>query len=169
MPTFPRSCCKPRARRRRSSALPTGGDTTNAIKQAADAASLPAGRSSLQACAVLTDGHALGLRSRRVLNFTETFFGTDDQPAPSTALQRAVQEEPADRCRQASYSSLIINFRRWKALGAIRMTAKIVARVRKCRPTILCWQGCRSDADRPQDPPAYLSRGKKPQRFEISR
>jgi len=53
-----------------------GGDTTNAIKQAAEFGIVSGGQKLAGMLLFITDVNALGLKVAQGLNFTETFYGT---------------------------------------------------------------------------------------------
>ena len=73
--TSPRSCCRRRPRRRRSSGLANaGGDTTNAIKQASEFGIVKGGQNLAGLLVFLTDVHALGLEKAQGLIFTESWY-----------------------------------------------------------------------------------------------
>ena len=75
-----------------------GGDTTNAIKQAAEFGIVAGGQKLAGMLLFITDINALGLNVAQGLNFTETFYWdmNDQTRAFIKALHGAVQEEPAD-------------------------------------------------------------------------
>src|SRR6266576_431851 len=77
-----------------------GGDTTNAIKQAAEFGIVSGGQKLAGMLLFITDVHALGLKVAQGLNFTETY-----KKNPPTMVQAGV------------YSSLIHYFKALEALG----------------------------------------------------
>ena len=74
-PTSPPSCCRRRARAPRSIGLANaGGDTINAIKQAAEFGIVEGGQKLAGLLVFISDVHALGLKAAQGLILTEAFY-----------------------------------------------------------------------------------------------
>lgn len=75
-----------------------GGDTTNAIKQAAEFGIVAGGQKLAGMLMFITDVNSLGLNVAQGLNFTETFYWDIERPDTHLhqTLQPAFQEESAD-------------------------------------------------------------------------
>jgi branched-chain amino acid transport system substrate-binding protein len=71
-----------------------GGDTTNAIKQAAEFGIVKGGQNLAGLLVFVTDVHALGLDKAQGLILTETFYW--DQDDRSRAFAKRFAEQPAD-------------------------------------------------------------------------
>ena len=72
-----------------------GGDTTNAIKQAAEFGIVAGGQKLAALLLFINDVHSLGLKTAQGLTFTESFYWDQERPDPRLleAVRRAGQQE----------------------------------------------------------------------------
>jgi len=112
-----------------------GGDTSNAIKQAAEFGIMSGGQKLAGLLMFITDVHAIGLPVAQGLNFTETFYWdmNDQTRAFSKKFQDRMRNKQVPTMSQAGvYSSLIHYFKALEALGGNPHDgAKIVAKMKE--------------------------------------
>src|SRR4051812_33492055 len=144
-----------------------GGDTTNAIKQAAEFGIVSGGQKLAGMLLFITDVHALGLKVAQGLNFTETFYWdmNDGTRAFSKRFSERMKNKAMPSMVQAGvYSGLIHYFKALEAMGGNPHDgAKVVAKMKEM-PTddALFGQGTiRVDGRKLH--PAYLFEVKKPE------
>jgi ABC-type branched-subunit amino acid transport system substrate-binding protein len=96
-----------------------GGDTTNAIKQAAEFGIVSGGQKLAGMLLFITDVHALGLKVAQGLNFTETFYwdANDKTRAFTKRFNEKYKKNPPTMVQAGVYSSLIHYFKALEALG----------------------------------------------------
>jgi branched-chain amino acid transport system substrate-binding protein len=97
-----------------------GGDTTNAIKQAAEFGIVKGGQKLAALLLFLTDVKAIGLETAQGLNFTETFYWdlNDQTRAFSKKFSaRMKNSAPPTMVQAGVYSGLIHYFKALEALG----------------------------------------------------
>src|SRR5467141_2897653 len=96
-----------------------GGDTTNAIKQAAEFGIVSGGQKLAGMLLFITDVNALGLKVAQGLNFTETFYWdmNDKTRAFTKRFNEKYQKNPPTMVQAGVYSSLIHYFKALEALG----------------------------------------------------
>jgi branched-chain amino acid transport system substrate-binding protein len=142
-----------------------GGDTTNAIKQAAEFGIVAAGQKLAGMLMFLTDVNALGLNVAQGLNFTETFYwDLDDKTRAFTRrFNERFKENPPPMVQAGVYSSLIHYFKALEALGGNPHDGVKVVNKMKEMPTDDPLFGKGSiRADGRKIHPAYLFEVKKP-------
>ena len=97
-----------------------GGDTTNAIKQAAEFGIVKGGQKLAALLLFITDVKAIGLETAQGLNFTETFYwDMSDQTRDFSKkfAARMKNSAPPTMVQAGVYSSLIHYFKALEALG----------------------------------------------------
>jgi branched-chain amino acid transport system substrate-binding protein len=97
-----------------------GGDTTNAIKQAAEFGIVKGGQKLAALLLFLTDVKAIGLETAQGLNFTETFYWdmNDQTRAFSKKFAARIKNgAPPTMVQAGVYSGLIHYFKALEALG----------------------------------------------------
>ena len=97
-----------------------GGDTTNAIKQAAEFGIVKGGQKLAALLLFLTDVKAIGLETAQGLNFTETFYWdmNDETRAFSKKFAARIKNgAPPTMVQAGVYSGLIHYFKALEALG----------------------------------------------------
>jgi branched-chain amino acid transport system substrate-binding protein len=97
-----------------------GGDTTNAIKQAAEFGIVKGGQKLAALLLFLTDVKAIGLETAQGLNFTETFYwDLNDQTRAFSKkfAARMKNNAPPTMVQAGVYSGLIHYFKALEALG----------------------------------------------------
>jgi len=97
-----------------------GGDTTNAIKQAAEFGIVAGGQKLAGMLLFITDIHALGLKVAQGLNFTETFYWdmNDQTRAFSERFSKRMKNNAEPSMVQAGvYAGLMHYFRALEAIG----------------------------------------------------
>jgi branched-chain amino acid transport system substrate-binding protein len=96
-----------------------GGDTTNAIKQAAEFGIVKGGQKLAGLLMFLTDVHSLGLNIAQGLNLTESFYWdlNDQTRAFSKRFTQRFPKNPPTMVQAGVYSSLIHYFKALEALG----------------------------------------------------
>jgi branched-chain amino acid transport system substrate-binding protein len=97
-----------------------GGDTTNAIKQAAEFGIVKGGQKLAALLLFLTDVKAIGLETAQGLNFTETFYwDMNDQTRAFSKkfAARMKNSAPPTMVQAGVYSGLIHYFKALEALG----------------------------------------------------
>src|SRR5712672_4271263 len=112
-----------------------GGDTTNAIKQAAEFGIVQGGQRLAALLLFITDVHSLGLNVAQGLNFTETFYWdlNDGTRAFSKRFSERMKNKAEPSMVQAGvYSGLIHYFKSLEAMGGNPHDgAKIVAKMKE--------------------------------------
>jgi branched-chain amino acid transport system substrate-binding protein len=112
-----------------------GGDTTNAIKQAAEFGITTSGQKLAALLLFITDVHSLGLNTAKGLNFTETYYWdlNDGDRAFAKRFQGRMKNHAMPTMVQAGvYSSLLHYFKALEALGGNPHDgAKIVAKMKE--------------------------------------
>jgi len=111
-----------------------GGDTTNAIKQAAEFGIVKGGQKLAALLLFLTDVKAIGLETAQGLNFTETFYWdlNDQTRAFSKRFSARMKNgAPPTMVQAGVYSGLIHYFKALEALGGNPHDgAKVVERMK---------------------------------------
>jgi branched-chain amino acid transport system substrate-binding protein len=143
-----------------------GGDTTNAIKQAAEFGIVSGGQKLAGLLLFITDVHALGLNVAQGLNFTETFYWdlNDGTRAFSKRFSdRAKNKAEPSMVQAGVYSGLIHYFKALEAMGGNPHDGIKVVEKMKSMPTDdpLFGKGT-IRADGRKIHPAYLFEVKKP-------
>jgi branched-chain amino acid transport system substrate-binding protein len=142
-----------------------GGDTTNAIKQAAEFGIVAGGQKLAGMLMFITDVNALGLNVAQGLNFTETFYWdmNDQTRAFSKRFNERFKKNPPTMVQAGVYSSLIHYFKALEALGGNPHDGRAVVAKMKELPTDDPLFGKGSiRADGRKIHPAYLFEVKKP-------
>jgi branched-chain amino acid transport system substrate-binding protein len=142
-----------------------GGDTTNAIKQAAEFGIVAGGQKLAGMLMFITDVHALGLNVAQGLNFTETFYWdmNDQTRAFTKRFNEKYKKSPPTMVQAGVYSSLIHYFKALEALGGNPHDGAAVVAKMKEMPTDDPLFGPGSiRADGRKIHPAYLFEVKKP-------
>ncbi|WP_407146855.1 ABC transporter substrate-binding protein [Bradyrhizobium sp. ORS 86] len=142
-----------------------GGDTTNAIKQAAEFGIVSGGQKLAGMLMFITDVHALGLNIAQGLNFTESFYWdmNDQTRAFSKRFMERFKKNPPTMVQAGVYASLIHYFKALEALGGNPHDGRMVVAKMKELPTDDPLFGKGSiRADGRKIHPAYLFEVKKP-------
>jgi branched-chain amino acid transport system substrate-binding protein len=142
-----------------------GGDTTNAIKQAAEFGIVAGGQKLAGMLMFITDVNALGLNVAQGLNFTETFYWdmNDQTRAFTKRFNERFKKSPPTMVQAGVYSSLIHYFKALEALGGNPHDGRMVVAKMKELPTDDPLFGKGSiRADGRKIHPAYLFEVKKP-------
>jgi len=142
-----------------------GGDTTNAIKQAAEFGIVAVGQKLAGMLMFITDVHALGLNIAQGLNFTESFYWdmNDQTRAFSKRFMERFKKNPPTMVQAGVYASLIHYFKALEALGGNPHDGRMVVAKMKELPTDDPLFGKGSiRADGRKIHPAYLFEVKKP-------
>jgi branched-chain amino acid transport system substrate-binding protein len=142
-----------------------GGDTTNAIKQAAEFGIVAGGQKLAGMLMFITDVNALGLNIAQGLNFTETFYWdmNDQTRAFTKRFMERFKKNPPTMVQAGVYSSLIHYFKALEALGGNPHDGRAVVAKMKELPTDDPLFGKGSiRADGRKVHPAYLFEVKKP-------
>src|ERR1700710_1154893 len=142
-----------------------GGDTTNAIKQAAEFGIVAGGQKLAGMLMFITDVNALGLNVSQGLNFTETFYWdmNDKTRAFTKRFNEKYKKSPPTMVHAGVYSSLIHYFKALEALGGNPHDGAAVVAKMKEMPTDDPLFGAGSiRADGRKIHPAYLFEVKKP-------
>src|ERR1700755_1612918 len=112
-----------------------GGDTTNAIKQAAEFGLTQGGQKLAALLLFISDVHSLGLNTAQGLNFTETFYWdmNDQTRAFSKRFQERMKNHAMPTMVHAGvYSGLLHYFKALEALGGNPHDgAKVVAKMKE--------------------------------------
>src|SRR5271169_5217278 len=143
-----------------------GGDTTNAIKQAAEFGIVAGGQKLAGMLMFITDVNALGLNVAQGLNFTETFYWdmNDNTRAFTKRFNGRFKKSPPTMVQAGVYSSLIHYFKALEALGGYPHDGVKVVKKMKEMPTDDPLFGKGSiRADGRKIHPAYLFEVKKPE------
>ena len=114
-----------------------GGDTTNAIKQAAEFGIVSGGQKLAGMLMFLTDVHSLGLNVAQGLNFTESFYWdmNDQTRAFSKRFMERFKKNPPTMVQAGVYASLIHYFKALEALGGNPHDGRAVVAKMKELPT----------------------------------
>ena len=114
-----------------------GGDTTNAIKQAAEFGIVKGGQKLAGLLMFLTDVHSLGLNVAQGLNLTESFYWdlNDQTRAFSKRFMQRFPKNPPTMVQAGVYSSLIHYFKALEALGGNPHDGRVVVAKMKELPT----------------------------------
>jgi branched-chain amino acid transport system substrate-binding protein len=142
-----------------------GGDTTNAIKQAAEFGIVKGGQKLAGLLMFLTDVHSLGLNVAQGLNLTESFYWdmNDQTRAFSKRFMQRFPKNPPTMVQAGVYSSLIHYFKALDALGGNLHDGRMVVAKMKELPTDDPLFGKGSiRADGRKIHPAYLFEVKQP-------
>ncbi|KWV50045.1 ABC transporter permease [Bradyrhizobium macuxiense] len=142
-----------------------GGDTTNAIKQAAEFGIVSGGQKLAGMLMFITDVHSLGLNVAQGLNFTESFYWdmNDQTRAFSKRFLERFKKNPPTMVQAGVYASLIHYFKALEALGGNPHDGRMVVAKMKELPTDDPLFGKGSiRADGRKIHPAYLFEVKKP-------
>ncbi|UGY02388.1 ABC transporter substrate-binding protein [Bradyrhizobium quebecense] len=142
-----------------------GGDTTNAIKQAAEFGIVSGGQRLAGMLLFITDINALGLNVAQGLNFTETFYWdmNDQTRAFTKRFMERFKKNPPTMVQAGVYSSLIHYFKALEALGGNPHDGRAVVAKMKEVPTddpLFGKGSIRVDGRKVH--PAYLFEVKKP-------
>jgi ABC-type branched-subunit amino acid transport system substrate-binding protein len=143
-----------------------GGDTTNAIKQAAEFGIVAGGQKLAGMLLFITDVNSLGLKVSQGLNFTETFYWdmNDQTRAFTKRFNEKFKKQPPTMVQAGVYSSLIHYFKALEALGGNPHDGRAVVAKMKELPTDDPLFGKGSiRADGRKIHPAYLFEVKKPE------
>ncbi|MBR0895762.1 ABC transporter substrate-binding protein [Bradyrhizobium tropiciagri] len=142
-----------------------GGDTTNAIKQAAEFGIVAGGQKLAGMLMFLTDVHSLGLNVAEGLNFTESFYWdmNDQTRAFTKRFMERFKKNPPTMVQAGVYASLIHYFKALEALGGNPHDGRAVVAKMKELPTDDPLFGKGSiRVDGRKIHPAYLFEVKKP-------
>jgi branched-chain amino acid transport system substrate-binding protein len=142
-----------------------GGDTTNALKQAAEFGLATGGQKLAGMLLFITDINSLGLNVAQGLSFTESFYWdmNDGTRAFSKRFMERFKKNPPTMVQAGVYSSLIHYFKALEALGGNPHDGRAVVAKMKEMPTDdpLFGKGT-IRADGRKIHPAYLFEVKKP-------
>src|SRR5438128_3582070 len=143
-----------------------GGDTTNAIKQAAEFGIVAGGQKLAGMLLFITDVNALGLNVAQGLNFTETFYWdlNDGTRAFSKRFSERTKNKAMPSMVQAGvYSGLVHYFKALEAMGGNPHDgAKVVAKMKEMPTDDPLFGKGTIRADGRKIHPAYLFEVKKP-------
>jgi len=142
-----------------------GGDTTNAIKQAAEFGIVSGGQKLAALLMFITDVHALGLNVAQGLNFTETFYWdmNDDTRAFTKRFNERHKKSPPTMVHAGVYSSVLHYLKALEALGGNPHDgAKVVAKMKEMPTDDPLFGKGSIRADGRKIHPAYLFEVKKP-------
>src|SRR6202789_2910837 len=142
-----------------------GGDTTNAIKQAAEFGIVSGGQKLAGMLMFITDVNALGLNVAQGLNFTETFYWdmNDQTRAFSKRFMERFKKNPPTMVQAGVYSSLIHYFKALAALGGNPHDGvKVVSKMKEIPTDDPLFGKGMIRADGRKIHPAYLFEVKKP-------
>jgi branched-chain amino acid transport system substrate-binding protein len=115
-----------------------GGDTTNAIKQAAEFGIVKGGQKLAALLLFLTDVKAIGLETAQGLNFTETFYWDLNDQTRAFSKKFAARMKngaPPTMVQAGVYSGLIHYFKALEALGGNPHDGVKVVEKMKSMPT----------------------------------
>ena len=143
-----------------------GGDTTNAIKQAAEFGITKSGQKLAGMLMFISDIHALGLQTAQGLNFTESFYWdmNDGTRAFTKRFREKYKKQPPTMVQAGVYSSLIHYFKALEALGGNPHDgAKVVAKMKELPTDDPLFGKGMVRADGRKIHPAYLFEVKKPE------
>src|SRR5437660_2429876 len=142
-----------------------GGDTTNAIKQAAEFGIVQGGQKLAGMLMFITDVGALGLNVAQGLNFTETFYWdmNDQTRAFTKRFNNRHKKSPPTMVQAGVYSSLIHYFKALEALGGNPHDgARVVAKMKEMPTNDPLFGPGSIRVDGRKIHPAYLFEVKKP-------
>lgn len=143
-----------------------GGDTTNAIKQAAEFGITKSGQKLAAMLLFITDVKAIGLETAQGLNLTETFYWdlNDKTRAFSKRFaERMKNKSPPTMTHAGVYGSLIHYFKTLEALGANPHDGvKMVAKMKELKTDDALFGEGAIEANGRKIHPAYLFEVKKP-------
>src|SRR5580700_7306031 len=142
-----------------------GGDTTNAIKQAAEFGIVAGGQKLAGMLMFITDVNALGLNVAQGLNFTETFYWdmNEQTRAFTKRFNERFKKNPPTMVQAGIYSSLIHYFKALEALGGNPHDgARVVAKMKEMPTDDPLFGKGSIRADGRKIHPAYLFEVKKP-------
>src|SRR3954467_10459386 len=143
-----------------------GGDTTNAIKQAAEFGIVSGGQKLAGMLMFITDVGSLGLNVAQGLKFHETFYWdmNDQTRAFSKRFNERHKKSPPTMVQAGVYSSLIHYFKALEALGGNPHDgAKVVAKMKEMPTNDPLFGPGSIRVDGRKIHPAYLFEVKKPQ------
>src|SRR5246500_2392568 len=144
-----------------------GGDTTNAIKQAAEFGIVQGGQKLAALLLFITDVHALGLKTAQGLTFTESFYwDLNDQTREwSKRFQKASPKGAMPSMTVAGlYAEILHYLKAMEALGSNpRDGAKVVAKMKEIPTDDPLFGKGPLRADGRRLIPAYLFEVKKPE------
>jgi branched-chain amino acid transport system substrate-binding protein len=143
-----------------------GGDTTNAIKQAAEFGITKGGQKLAGMLMFISDIHALGLQTAQGLNFTESFYWdmNDGTRAFTKRFMEKFKKQPPTMVQAGVYSSLVHYFKALEALGGNPHDgAKVVAKMKELPTDDPLFGKGMVRADGRKIHPAYLFEVKKPE------
>jgi ABC-type branched-subunit amino acid transport system substrate-binding protein len=115
-----------------------GGDTTNAIKQAAEFGIIAGGQKLAGMLMFITDVNSLGLQVAHGLNFTETFYwDMNDQTRAFSKrfMEKSKKKTPPTMVQAGVYASLLHYFKALEALGGNPHDGRAVVAKMKEMPT----------------------------------
>jgi branched-chain amino acid transport system substrate-binding protein len=144
-----------------------GGDTTNAIKQAAEFGIVSAGQKLAGLLLFINDVHALGLKTAQGLTFTESFYWdlNDETRAWSKRFSALANKKPMPSADQAGNYAVVLHY--LKALEALGDNphdgAKVVAKMKELPTDDALFGKGPVRADGRRIIPAYLFEVKKPE------
>ena len=142
-----------------------GGDTTNALKQAAEFGITAGGQKLAGMLLFITDIHSLGLNIAQGLSFTESFYWdmNDGTRAFTKRFMERFKKNPPTMVQAGVYSSLIHYFKALEALGGNPHDgAKVVAKMKELPTDDPLFGKGSIRADGRKIHPAYLFEVKKP-------
>jgi len=142
-----------------------GGDTTNALKQAAEFGITAGGQKLAGMLLFITDINSMGLNVAQGLSFTESFYWdmNDGTRAFSKRFMERFKKNPPTMVQAGVYSSLIHYFKALEALGGNPHDgAKVVAKMKELPTDDPLFGKGSVRADGRKIHPAYLFEVKKP-------
>ena len=142
-----------------------GGDTTNALKQAAEFGITAGGQKLAGMLLFITDINSLGLNVAQGLSFTESFYWdmNDGTRAFTKRFNERFKKNPPTMVQAGVYSSLIHYFKALEALGGNPHDgAKVVAKMKELPTDDPLFGKGSVRADGRKIHPAYLFEVKKP-------
>src|SRR5437588_12750316 len=144
-----------------------GGDTTNAIKQAAEFGIVKRGQKLAGMLMFITDVHSLGLKVAQGLNFTETFYWDLNEGTRAFSKRfsaRAKNKAVPSMVQAGVYSGLIHYFKALEAMsGNPHDGAKVVAKMKEMPTDDPLFGKGTIRVDGRKIHPAYLFEVKKPE------
>jgi len=144
-----------------------GGDTTNAIKQAAEFGIVAAGQKLAALLLFINDVHSLGLKTAQGLTFTESFYWdlNDQTRAWSKRFSAAANKNAMPSMTQAGNYAVVLHYlKAMEALGGNPHDgAKVVAKMKELPTDDPLFGKGPLRADGRRIIPAYLFEVKKPE------
>ena len=144
-----------------------GGDTTNAIKQAAEFGIVAAGQKLAALLLFINDVHSLGLKTAQGLTFTESFYWdlNDQTRAWSKRFSAAANKNAMPSMTQAGNYAMVLHYlKAMEALGGNPHDgAKVVAKMKELPTDDPLFGKGPLRADGRRLIPAYLFEVKKPE------